>query len=145
MNINIVDTEFRLILYGISGIATNKDYAGTAFRLMDKMWQIVKSNQLKNKGINVWVYDDSNQVFAGVELYEAPDATLGLELKQIQLAKYARYKHVGPYQSIPSAGRRVNEELRTRGFSPGLPYIEIYGHPAPDESKQETELLINLL
>jgi hypothetical protein len=39
----------KLDIYGFSGTAINKDYAGTAFKLMDKMWQAVKSNNLKNK------------------------------------------------------------------------------------------------
>jgi len=62
----IVNDPLTLDIYGFSGIAANKDYAGTAFRLMDKMWQIVKSNNLENKGLNIWVYEQDQNVFAGV-------------------------------------------------------------------------------
>ena len=46
------------MVHGFSGIAINKDYNGTAFKLMDKMWQTVKLNNLENKGFNIWVYEE---------------------------------------------------------------------------------------
>lgn len=55
MNVEIVDKPFRVDVYGFSGAAINKDYVGTAFKLMDKMWQIVKGNNLKHKGLNIWI------------------------------------------------------------------------------------------
>ena len=67
MNLEIINKNFSLDIYGFSGKAMNKDYAGTAFKLMDKMWQTVRSNNLKNKGINIWVYEQHEKVFAGVE------------------------------------------------------------------------------
>ncbi len=56
MHIEIPDTNFVADIYGYSGTAVAKDYAGTAFRLMDKMWKTVKTNELRNKGINTWVF-----------------------------------------------------------------------------------------
>ena len=80
MNLEIINKDLRLNIYGFSGIALNKDYAATAFKLMDKMWQIVKSNNLKNKGLNIWVYEQNEKVFAGVELEDAnADNDYGLE------------------------------------------------------------------
>jgi hypothetical protein len=37
MTLQIIDKPLSLSLYGFSGIAIGKDYAGTAFKLMDKM------------------------------------------------------------------------------------------------------------
>jgi hypothetical protein len=85
MNLEIHKEAFRLDIYGFSGIAISKDYAGTAFKLMDKMWQIVKSNNLENKGLNIWVYEQDDRVFAGVELNQAPNPDIGLERKNITL------------------------------------------------------------
>ena len=76
MDVEIIDEPLSLNVYGFSGIAINKDYAGTALRLMDRMWQVVKSNNLKNKGLNIWVYEPNEKVFAGVELYETPNAEM---------------------------------------------------------------------
>ena len=42
MKVEIINKIFTLDIYGFSGIAVNKDYSGTAFKLMDKMWQIAK-------------------------------------------------------------------------------------------------------
>jgi len=144
MNIEIINKAFSIDIYGFSGVALNKDYAATAFRLMDKMWRTVKTNGLKNKGLNIWVYEPGEKVFAGVELYDAPNYNTGLEQKNINLTKYAYYKHVGPYNLIKQAGQNMQDELKKRGFETDSPYIEIYGHWTNDETKLETELLMCL-
>jgi len=144
MQVEIISKIRRFDIYGFSGTAMNKDYAGTALKLMDKMWQVVKSNNLKNKGLNIWVYENNEKVFAGVELSDIPEHNTGLEQKTIILTKYAYHKHIGPYSLIKQAGQNMNYELKSRGFETILPYIEIYGHWTNDETKLETELLMSL-
>lgn len=144
MNIEVVDKNFRLCIYGFSGVAVNKDYVGTAFQLTDKMWRTVKASGLKHKGINIWVYESGERIFAGVELNEIPDRETGLEQKDICLSKYAYYKHVGPYNLIKQAGQNMNDELASKGFETCLPYVEIYGHWTEDEARLETGLLMCL-
>ena len=144
MNLEIINKDLRLDIYGFSGIAVNKDYAGTAFKLMDKMWQTVKSNNLKNKGLNIWVYEQNEKVFAGVELDDTPKHDTGLEQKSITLLKYACYKHIGSYNFLKQVGVSMRNELNNRGFETTLPYIEIYGHWTNDETKLETDLLMCL-
>jgi effector-binding domain-containing protein len=144
MNIEIINKKLSLDIYGFSGAAMNKDYAGTAFKLMDKMWQVVKSTGLKNKGLNIWVYEQNEKVFAGVELDNTPQYDTGLEQKSIVLVKYAWYKHTGSYSLLKQAGQNMKTELKDRGFETILPYIEIYGHWTNDETKLETELLMCL-
>jgi effector-binding domain-containing protein len=142
MKVEIINENLRLDIYGFSGIAVNKDYAGTAFKLMDKMWQAVKSNNLKNKGLNIWVYEQEEKVFAGVELNDIPQNNTGLKQKTIILSKYAHHKHIGSYSLIKQAGQNMKEELLNTGFEIIFPYIEIYGHWTKDENKLETELLM---
>ena len=142
MPVEIINKPFSLDIYGFSGVAINKDYAGTAFRLMDKMWQIVKSNNLKNKGRNIWVYEPNEQLFAGVELDDTSNHYTRLEQKNINLARYAYYKHTGPYNLIKQAGQNMIDELKGHRFEIGDPYIEIYGHWTIDETRLETELLM---
>jgi predicted transcriptional regulator YdeE len=144
MHLKIIDKELSLHMHGFFGTAINKDYAGTAFKLMDSMWKVVKGNNLENKGLNIWVYEPGESVFAGVELNEIPADKIGLEQKTITLSKYAYYKHIGPYYLIKQSGENMKDELKTRGLEPGLPYIEIYGHWTNDETKLETELLMAL-
>jgi len=144
MNVEIIKEPFSLTIHGFSGIATNKDYVGTAFKLMDKMWQIVKSKGLKNKGLNVWVYEPGEKVFAGVELDDGYQYSNELEQKNIYLEKYAYYKHIGPYNLIKQAGQNMTAELKQLGLETGPLYIEIYGHWIEDETKLETELLVSL-
>lgn len=142
MGVEIINTELNLDIFGFSGTAFNKDYAGTAFKLMDKMWQTVKAEGLKNKGMNIWVYEPHDKIFAGVELIDAAKTNTGLEQKSISLKKYACFKHIGPYSLIKRAGDSMKHELERQGHKTGLPYIEIYGHWTSDESKLETELLM---
>ena len=144
MNAEIITNPLNLEIYGFSGIAINKDYAGTAFRLMDKMWEVVKSNNLKNKGLNIWVYEPGEKVFAGVELNDGSNHNTALEKKSITLTKYAYYKHIGPYSLIKQTGQIIISELKNSGFEISDPYIEIYGHWTSDETKLETELLMGL-
>ncbi|MES1226216.1 MAG: hypothetical protein ABUT20_62650 [Bacteroidota bacterium] len=144
MNVEIITKNLVLNIYGFSGTAVNKDYAGTAFKLMDRMWKAVKSNNLKNKGLNIWVYEQHESVFAGVELNDIPTQDTGLEHKSITLVKYGYYKHIGPYNLIKQAGQKMSDELKSKGFKTVLPYIEIYGHWTNDETKLETELLMSL-
>jgi hypothetical protein len=144
MNIEIINNPLTLNLHGFSGAATNKDYVNTAFKLSDKMWQAVKGNNLKHKGLNVWVYEQDEMVFAGVELQETPRPDIGLEQKSILLSKYAYYKHIGPYKLIKETGMMMTGELKRKGLETDLPYIEIYGHWTNDETKLETELLMCL-
>jgi len=141
MDIEIIDQNFCLDIYGFSGVAKNKDYTGITFQLMDKMWQVVKANGLGNKGKNIWVYEADEKVFAG-EL-NVP-ANIELEQKNIQLQKYAYYKHIGPYNLIKHAGQIMRNQLMNEGFEISFPYIEIYGHRTNDETKLETELFMCL-
>ncbi len=144
MDIEIITRNYQLDIYGFGEICTNKDYVGSAFNLMGKMWQAVKSNNLKNRGLNIIVYEHNERVFAGVELYEMPQDSTGLELKSISLSKYACHKHFGSYSLIKQVGQKMTDELTKQGFEVILPYIEIYGHWTSNESKLETELLMCL-
>ena len=144
MDISIHTDTLTLDIYGFSEIAATGDYAGTAFKLSDKMWKVVKSKGLKNKGKNIWVYDKNKQVFAGVELEDIPKSDSLLEQKTIVLKKYAYFKHIGSYKLLLTVGKNINVELKSQGFETDLPYIEIYGHWTNDETQLETELLFNL-
>src|SRR5471030_119386 len=104
MNIELINHELKLDVSGFSGVAANKNYAGAAFALMDKMWPVVKSKGLKHKGLNIWVYEPDEKVFAGVELEGPSIKYTGLERKEIFLTRYAYYKHIGPYNQLKQAG-----------------------------------------
>jgi effector-binding domain-containing protein len=137
----IITNELKLTVSGFSGIAANKNYGGTAFALMDKMWPVIRAKGLKHKGLNIWVYESDERVFAGVELLDNSITDTGLEQKAISLKKYAYHKHIGPYSLLKQAGDNMQREIKKMGLKSTLPYIEIYGHWTDDESKLETELL----
>ncbi|MGZ3999511.1 MAG: GyrI-like domain-containing protein [Mucilaginibacter sp.] len=144
MDVEILNRDFSLTLYGFSRTVINKDYGDTGFKLMDRMWEKVRTHNLKHKGINVWVYDPNERMFAGVELEETPANDVGLELKHINLAKYAYYKHIGPYSGLAGAYAKMRAYLAEKNLKIGSPGLEIYGHWNQDESKLETEILMAL-
>ena len=133
--------DFSISLYGFSGVADQQDWAGTGKNLMDRLWQEVRTQQLPNKGLNVWVYEEGNQLFTGVELTTLPPAGSPLENKTISLSRYAYYKHIGPYTEMKTTYEAAREEFKKVGIRARLPYVEIYGHWTDDPSKLETELL----
>ncbi len=141
MTIEIINKNFTKEIYGFSGIAVPGQYAATGFKLMDKMWKIVKGAGLKHKGINIWVYEKGHTMFAGVELENPPIDGAGLELKSINLVKYAHYKHIGPYNKLGEVHSKALGELAQNGFETCLPYIEMYGHWTGDENTAETDIL----
>ena len=143
MNIEIRE-HFKVEIYGFEGVAVNKDYVTKAFSLSDRMWKVVKGSELKHKGINIWVYDDNEKVFAGVELEEKPTTETELERKTIHLARYAYYKHIGAYDQIKNSGQKMIAELNSMGCEITQPYMEIYGHWTNDTAKLETELFMCL-
>lgn len=145
MQIEIIKERYNLELHGFTGTAVGQDYVGTAFKLMDRMWKTVKGNNLKSKGLNIWVYEPNDIVFAGVELDSLPAQEVELEYKQIVLEKYAYYKHIGPYNLIGETGKRMRDELENKRFTVISPYIEIYGHWTNDETRLETELLMAVM
>ena len=104
----------------------------------------MKANNLKNKGLNIWVYEPEDRVFAGVELDNIQTSDLGLEQKIISLKKYAYFKHIGSAKLLKQVGTNMTNELKSKGLETELPYIEIYGHWTSDETKYETELLMTL-
>lgn len=142
MDTQIINEPLEISIYGFAGTVFNKDYTGTAFSLMNKMWTIVKSQNIPNEGMNIWVYEPGEQIFAGVKLKGVPPADSGLEFKKIILNSYAYYKHIGPYNLIPQAGSKMKREITEMGYEVSMPYIEIYGHASPTDS--ETELLMAL-
>src|SRR6188472_1045601 len=111
MNVEIINKTLVLTIHGFSGTVMGQDYTATAFRLMDKMWETVKTNGLKHKGLNIWVYEPNEKMFAGVELDEAPKQGTGLEQKIITFIKYAYYKHIGPYHLIKQVGLNMKDEI----------------------------------
>jgi hypothetical protein len=133
--------DFSLSLYGFSGVVAQQDWVGTGKRLMNQLWQEVRSQQLPNNGINIWVYDEGNRLFTGVGLTAAPPAGSPLESKTVLLPRYAYYKHIGPYDKIKATYEAAQEEFKKVGIRARLPYVEMYGHWTEDPSKLETELL----
>ena len=144
MGLKIIDTPFHVELYGFAGKVLNKNYAGTGGPLMDALWKEVRSKEIKNKGINYWVYERDDMLFTGVELEQDAPADSQMELKKIDLSSYAYWKHIGPYSRLKEAYSGMHEELGKRNIQFFYPFLEIYGHWTNDENKLETEIIFSL-
>ncbi|WP_295651965.1 GyrI-like domain-containing protein [uncultured Mucilaginibacter sp.] len=144
MELQIINQNYTLSLYGVSGTAVNRAFAETGMKLMGEMWKTIQAHKLKHKGINVWVYEANEHLFTGVELEDVPPPGIGLEPKQVNLKKYAYYKLVGPYSKIPAAYEEIRAAIKRQALDTCFPWLEVYGHWTPDESKLETEIFICL-
>ena len=146
MKIEIIDEPIRFHLHGIGSVVENERYGGVGLRLMNEIWQIVKSAQIPTTGINHWVYLPDGRMFVGVELRNAqqiptPDP---LEPLEFELKRYMKHVHVGLYQALPQKWKELKAELAARGEVIGSPSLEVYGHHCDDPSKLETTILIGL-
>ncbi len=140
----IVNEPFRVTLFGYSGPIRDGDVATSGRQLMDRMWQEVKGRQLANQGINYWVYLPNNKMFTGVELSDPAMTVDGLERLEVELKRYAKHLHVGPYSTLPEVWPRLMGELHHQGFKMAGIALEVYGHMNPGPAKCETTILIGL-
>jgi hypothetical protein len=147
MNIEIIEEPIRFRLHGIGGVVENERYGEVGLRLMNKMWQVVKSAGIPTTGINHWVYLPDNRMFVGVEIRNPHlGPTLDqLEPLEFELPRYLKHVHVGPYQALPQKWKDLKADLATRAEVIGSPSLEIYGHHCDDPAKLETTILIGLI
>ncbi len=146
MNIEIIEEPIRFHLLGIGDIVENERYGEVGLRLMNHMWQLVKSAGILTTGINHWVYLPDNRMFVGVEIRSPQKGrTLDpLEPLQFELPRYLKHIHVGPYQALPQKWKDLKSDLARRAEAIGSPSLEIYGHHCDDTAKLETTILIGL-
>jgi len=146
MNIEIIEEPIRFQLHGIGGVVENERFGEVGLRLMNEMWQVVKSAHILTTGINHWVYLPEGRMFVGVEIQNAQQIpTPGrLEPLEFELQRYMKHVHVGPYQALPQKWKELMAELAARGEIIGSPSLEIYGHHCDDPTKVETTILIGL-
>ena len=146
MKIEILDEPIRFHLHGIRGVVENERYGEVGLRLMNEMWQVVKSAQIPTTGINHWVYLPDGRMFVGVELRNPQQVPTPEQLEplEFELQRYMKHVHVGPYQALPQKWKELKAELAVRGENIGSPSLEIYGHHSDEPSKSETTILIGL-
>ena len=146
MKIEIIDETIRFHLHGIGTVVENERYGEVGLRLMNEMWQVVKSGQIPTTGINHWVYLPDGRMYVGVELRNAQNIPTHdqLEPLEFELRRHMKHVHVGPYQALPQKWKDLKAELALRGEIIGSPSLEIYGHHCDEPSKLETTILIGL-
>lgn len=146
MLIEIVEEPIQFHLHGIGGVVENERYGEVGLRLMNEMWQVVKGAKLPNTGINHWVYLPDDRMFVGVELQGsgAVPTSSQLEPLEIELPRYLKHIHIGPYQALPQKWKTLQAELSARGEMTSSPALEVYGHHCDDAQKLETTILIGL-
>jgi len=142
MDISIGTDALIVRLFGASMPHDKARGYGTEIRtLLDRVWGAVRTHKLAHKGINWVLYDADCSVFAGVELEGEPPGGVALEPREIRFARYAVWKHIGPYDKLADAYAGMKRAMAARGISPGHPFIEKYGHWSDDPSKLETDLI----
>lgn len=146
MKIEIIDKPIRFHLHGIGSLVENNRFGEVGLRLMNEMWQVVKSASIPTTGINHWVYLPDGRMFVAVELRNAQQIPNldQLEPLEFELQRYIKHVHVGPYQALPQKWQALKAELAVCGEIIGSPSLEIYGHHCDEPTKLETTILIGL-
>ncbi len=144
MRIEIMTESLKITLFGVSSQVKSQTYSETGFQLMDVLWQEINKENLKHKGLNHWIYEDEDTLFIGVELQEYPRSETKLVRKEINIPRYAYWKHIGPYHQLGTVHADMHQTLEDKGLKTGYPVIEIYGHWQEDEMKLETDVMITL-
>ncbi len=145
MIISIIETPWMKTLIGLSIKHDPAQTYGDEIRTtLGPVWEAVRRDQIATMGINHVFYGEQDEVFCGLEFKGEPSAVPGLELRRIELARYAYYRHVGPYEQIPAAYAILKSELESLGLRPVLPGLEIYGHWNEDPQKLVTEIIQNI-
>lgn len=145
MNIEIIEEPRRFTLFGLRDVVEGERYSEVGLRLMNSVWQTVKHANLRNTGINHWVYLSLGTIFVGVELLDTPPtAPESLETLSFELTRYAQHRHVGPYQALPQKWRDLTALLATQNKQVQLPSLEIYGHHCDESTQPETTILLGL-
>ena len=101
----------------------SKSYGQEIKSLLDRVWPVLKSGSIPNKGINWVVYDGCERVFAGVEADVAAHALLGLEHRTIRFDRYAWVRHVGSVSRLGAAYAAINGAIADHGLRGGQPRI----------------------
>jgi hypothetical protein len=106
INIEIIETPIRFHLQGIGGVVENERFGEVGFRLMNKMWQVVKGGGIPTTGINHWVYLPDGRMFVGVELRDpqqvpTPDQ---LEPLEFELQRYRSMSTSAHIRRCPKSG-----------------------------------------
>lgn len=146
MQIEIIDEPIQFRLFGKSTKVENKCFGEIGFQLMNEIWRVVKEAKIKNTGINHLVYLPDERLFVGVELTDLQQTLLPqtLEPLEIEVQRYAKHLHVGPYSGLPQKWAALKAELKACGETVGCPSLEVYGHSCDDPTKSETTILIGL-
>ena len=144
MQFEILNTPIRFQLYGFSSATEKHTIADVGFRLMNQMWQSIKQSNTKTTGINHWVYLADGSMFVGVELAPGTVPPAELEPLSLELSRYLKHVHIGPYQALPNKWQALKSLLAQQNETTGSPCLEIYGHHSDEPARCETTILIAL-
>jgi hypothetical protein len=144
MDIQIIDTPFAVNLVGRQGPIEGKPVGDVGKCLMDAMRAEVRARGIRNTGINHWVYLPGPSLFAGVELAEPTDELGSLERLGVELKRFLRHVHQGPYDKLPAVWQRLTGDLAASNETRAGPCLEIYGHWNADSRLLTTTILIGL-
>lgn len=148
MEIEIIDSSIRFSLHGLSSVVDNHRYGEVGCRLMDEMWKIVSEAKLETTGINHWVYFADERMFVGVKVRDAEQSTIPEQFErcEVELKRYSKHVHIGPYHELRQKWQALKTELSARGETVTMPSLEVYGHSCEgdDDSKAKTTILMGL-
>lgn len=148
MEIEIIEQPIQFHLFGLSSVVGEQSYGEVGCRLMNEVWHTVHQAQLKTTGINHWVYFSDDRMLVGVVVLDAEQSRIPAELEEceLELLRYSKHIHIGPYNQLPEKWQALRAELESRGERITSPSLEVYGYSCEgdDDSQAETTILMGL-
>ena len=135
---------FQRILYGLSGSFRPGKVWETAKPLMDRLWEVIRKEQLPTEGINHWLYSGGGQIFVGVEMRPGSNDPTDLEKRTVRMEKSVSWKHHGSFSDITKGHQILQDEIRRSGHRQGELSLEIYGHVQDDDPLSEMQIIVEI-
>ena len=117
--------------------------AASAFPEMDRVWEVIRSNQLRHDH-NIWIYSHPSrervEMTVGVEILDAFEAPDGFVKATTPVGRAAHLVFMGDYSGLADAHARVADWITKAGHRGTGTTWEVYGDFHDDPAERRTDV-----
>ena len=143
----VVDVEPRRLLAARRSVRWSQ-IGEVAMLALDEVWALIRERGIDGIGHNVFLYEDQTpdgaSVAMGVEVPEGVEPPDGFEVVQTPSGRAATLAHMGSYDGLAAATRRLLTWCTEHHHQPAGVSWEVYGDWDSDPAKLRTDIFIRL-
>ena len=139
-----VELADPLILAAVRAVVPAGGIAAAWKPALDQVWAFLRTNQVPNSGLNVFLYHPPEHPGAamsidfGVQLSKRFDDAGHVKCVETPSGEVAQAIHIGPYDRLGAAHAAIHRWCKTNHQPTASSSWEIYGHWNNDPEKLET-------